>query len=265
MNILTERNEAISISEKFWDASIEELKKGYYYEERDHEQFYVCLVCGKAFEKGIIYKEENTYYEAEKYAALHVVHAHGSMFEWLLGLDKKLTGLTDLQKGLLRAFRQSLSDGEAAKALGIGSTSTVRNHRFTLREKAKQAKLFLAVMELIEEKPASTSPFVSIPRSASMIDERFAITEEENAEIIKAYFKQGEDGPISEFPKKQKRKVAILRQLIKRFEIGKEYTEKEVNAILTEAHSDYVTLRRYMIDYGLLERESDGSCYWVKL
>ncbi|MNI93759.1 hypothetical protein D3C73_1517580 [compost metagenome] len=98
-----------------------------------------------------------------------------------------------------------------------------------------------------------------------MVDERFAITEEENAEILSAYFKQGPEGPLSEFPKKQKRKAAILRQLIKRFETGRQYTEKEVNAILKEASSDYVTLRRYLIDYGLLDREPDGSTYWVKL
>ncbi len=265
MKDVAEGNEAISLSEKFWNASIDELKQGYVYEERDRNGFYVCLVCGKAFEKGVIYKENDTYYEAEKFTTLHIDHVHGSMFNWLLGLDKKLTGLTDLQKGLLRAFRQSLSDGEAAKALEIGSTSTVRNHRFTLREKAKQAKLFLAVMELVEEKPEVSSPFVSVPRSASMVDERFAITEEENAEILKAYFKEGVDGPISEFPKKQKRKAAILRQLIKRFEIGREYTEKEVNAILSEVYPDYVTLRRYLIDYGLLEREDDGSVYCVKI
>lgn len=258
-------NEAVSISEKFWNASIEELKTGVAHEVRDHSSYYVCLVCGDAFEKGIIYQERSIFYDAEKYASVHVERCHGTMFSWLLGLDKKLTGLTDLQKGLLNAFQQNLSDGEAAKELGIGSTSTVRNHRFTLREKAKQAKLFLAIMELSEEKPRASSSFVSIPRSVSMVDERFAITEEENAEIIKSYFKQGPEGPISEFPKKQKRKAAILRQLIKRFEPGREYDEKEVNQILSEAFSDHVTLRRYLIDYGLLEREEDGSYYWVKL
>lgn len=258
-------NESITISERFWNASIEELKNGYVYEEQGRCGFYVCLVCGEAFEKGVIFREDSTYYDAEKYADLHITHAHGTMFHWLLGLDKKLTGLTDLQKGLLNAFRQSLSDGEAAKELGIGSTSTVRNHRFTLREKVKQAKLFLAVMELVEEKPAATSSLVSVPRSAAMVDERFAITEEENSEILNKYFKQGLEGPISEFPKKQKRKAAILRQLIKRFESGREYSEKEVNVILGEAFPDYVTLRRYLIDYGLLEREDDGSYYWVRL
>lgn len=263
--ILPEEKGSVSISEKFWDASIEELKQGYIFETRERSGYYTCLVCGEEFEKGIIYKKEDLYYEAEKYAALHGVEVHGSMFNWLLGLDKKLTGLTELQKGLLDAFHHNLSDGEAAKKLGIGSTSTVRNHRFTLREKVKQAKVFLAVMELAEEKPGAASPFVSIPRSASMVDERFAITEEENAEILAAYFKQGLEGPLSEFPKKQKRKAAILRQLIKRFAAGRKYSEKEVNGILNEAYSDYVTLRRYLIDYGLLDREDDGSSYWVKL
>jgi hypothetical protein len=262
---LSEGNEAVSISEKFWSASIAELKQGYTCEAGEQSAIFSCLVCGEQFEKGIIYKDEERYYEAEKFAALHVERMHGGMFSWLLGLDKKLTGLTDLQKGLLQAFRQSLSDAEAAKELGIGSTSTVRNHRFTLREKVKQAKLFLAVMELAEVKPGTASPFVSIPRTAVMVDERFAITEQENAEILGSYFKQGPDGPLSEFPKKQKRKAAILRQLIQRFETGRKYSEKEINAILESAYPDYVTLRRYLIDYGLLDRKDDGSSYWVKL
>ncbi|MEK5032507.1 DUF2087 domain-containing protein [Paenibacillus sp. FSL R7-0302] len=262
---LAEENEAVRISEKFWNASIAELKQGYNVETEERTVKYHCLVCGAVFEKGLIYKDGEQYYEAEKFAALHVDRVHGGMFHWLLTLDKKLSGLTDLQKGLLQAFRQSLSDAEAAKELGIGSTSTVRNHRFTLREKVKQAKLFLAVMELAEEKPGASSSFVSIPRTAVMVDERFAITEQENAEILGTYFKQGPDGPLSEFPKRQKRKAAILRHLLQRFETGRKYSEKEINAVLEAAYPDYVTLRRYLIDYGLLGREEDGSSYWVEL
>ncbi|WP_238655173.1 DUF2087 domain-containing protein [Paenibacillus piscarius] len=256
---------AISISEKFWNASLEELKQGYSCEAEGTLAVFHCLVCGEQFEKGMIYKDGDRFYEAERFAAMHVDRSHGGMFNWLLTLDKKLTGLTDLQKGLLRAFRDNLTDAEAAKELGIGSTSTVRNHRFTLREKVKQAKLFLSIMELAEEKPGASSPLVSIPRTAVMVDERFAITEEENDDILRAYFKQGLDGPLAEFPKKQKRKAAILRHLIQRFEPGRTYSEKEINAVLEAAYPDYVTLRRYLIDYGLLDRKEDGSSYWVRL
>ena len=33
------------ISEKFWDASVEELKKGYVFDEETEE--YICLACGE--------------------------------------------------------------------------------------------------------------------------------------------------------------------------------------------------------------------------
>lgn len=260
-----EGKEAVSISEKFWNASLAELTQGYVCEAEGTVAVFRCLVCGEQYEKGMIYKDGDSYYEAERFAAMHVDRNHGGMFNWLLTLDKKLTGLTGLQKGLLQAFRHSLSDAEAAKELGIGSTSTVRNHRFTLREKVKQAKLFLAIMELAEEKPVASSPLVSVPRTAVMVDERFAITEEENDEILRAYFKQGLDGPLAEFPKKQKRKAAILRHLIQRFKTGRTYSEQEINAVLEAAYPDYVTLRRYLIDYGLLDRKEDGSSYWVRL
>lgn len=84
------------ISEKFWDASVEELKKGYVFEAEAEE--YICLACGEAFIKGVIYQDNQVLYEAEKFVQLHVQNEHTSMFDYLLNLDKKYTGLTDLQK-----------------------------------------------------------------------------------------------------------------------------------------------------------------------
>jgi hypothetical protein len=250
------------VSELFWNASLEEIKQGYVYEESTEQ--YICLVCGRRFIKGVIYPHESTLYEAEKFAQIHITHEHTSMFDYLIGLDKKLTGLTDHQKTIVHHFYNGLSDSEIVKELDGGSTSTIRNHRFTLREKAKQAKVFLAIMELMEAKTTKTSQFISIPRSAPMVDERYAITEEENRAIIETYFKQGEEGPLSEFPKKEKRKVAILRHIIKRFELNRKYTEREVNQILKTVYPDYVTLRRYLVEYGFMDRYPDCSAYWVK-
>ncbi|MNI34891.1 hypothetical protein D3C73_888980 [compost metagenome] len=97
-----------------------------------------------------------------------------------------------------------------------------------------------------------------------MVDERYVITTKENDEIIKKFFKEGPDGPLSHFPKKQKMKLAILRHIMKRFDTTKNYSEKEVNEILRTADADYVTLRRYLIEYGFIDRKDDGSLYWVK-
>ena len=43
--------------------------------------------------------------------------------------------------------------------------------------------------------------FVPIHRTATMVDDRYNITEEENDEVLKAHFTEGLDGPLSKFPK----------------------------------------------------------------
>ena len=74
------------------------------------------------------------------------------MFEYLLNMDKKLTGLTELQKNLLDFFYCGYSDSDiVSKMVGV-STSTIRNHRFTLRQREKQAKIFLILMGSLREK-----------------------------------------------------------------------------------------------------------------
>jgi hypothetical protein len=55
-----------------------------------------------------------------------------------------------------------------------------------------------------------------------------------------------------------------MQQVICRFEISRFYTEKEVNAIIKEVDDDYATLRRYLIDFDLMDRKIDGSQYWLK-
>ena len=249
------------LSDLFWQASLAEIKQGYIYQQ--HSDEFTCLICGQSFDNGIIYPHAAKLYEAKKYIQLHIEQHHHSAFDYLLNLDKKLTGLTDHQKIILQLFYQGLNDNEVAKELGTGSTSTIRNHRFTLREKQKQAKVFLAIMELLEEQLPKKNNFIHIPRNTRNIDDRFAITEQENAGILAACFPQGPDGPLDSFPLKEKKRVAILRHLVKRFEPTKTYTEKEVNNILKPLYSDYVLLRRYLIEYGFMNRTQDGSSYWV--
>jgi len=249
-------------SKEFYNAGLAEIKQGYVYDPVAEE--YSCLLCDQRFTAGRIYNLDEVLYEAEKAVRLHIGQAHGSTFEFLLKLDKKDTGLTDHQKELLRCFYGNLSDKAIAAKMENDNTSTIRNQRFSFRERARQAKLFLALMELLEEHGSKAEKLIEIPPTVSMADERFIITEQENEAILKTYFPDGLGGPLSSFPKKEKRKVAILRQLIQRFDPKRQYTEKEINTILENAYDDYVTLRRYLIEYGFLDRYPDGSRYWVK-
>jgi hypothetical protein len=249
-------------SKIFWNASLAEMKKGYVDDPPSGE--YICLICGERFAKGRIYQIDGVLWEAEKALQTHITRKHSSTFEFLLEMDKKYTGLTDHQKNLLLCFYQGFSDKEIAAKMENGNTSTIRNQRFSFREKAKQAKVFLAIMELLEEHGPKEEKAPEVPGEPIVVDQRFVITPQENEEILKAYFKEGVDGPLSNFPKKEKRKLIILRQLIQRFDPQRKYTEKETNEVLKQAVDDYVTVRRSLIKYGFMDRYPDGSCYWVK-
>ncbi len=251
----------MGVPESFWNASLEDLKHGYI--EESH--CFTCLLCGQSFAKGVIYPEEGILYEVERYMLLHIEKIHGSVFEYLLQIDKKLTGLTDHQKNLLRLFYQGKSDKEVQKEMGIGSASTIRNHRFVLKEKERQAKLFLAMMELLKERDQYAPAFINIHNNATMIDDRYNVTRSEYEQIVSKYFPEGIEGPLKTFPPKQKQKIVVLREICQRFQVGENYEENEVNQILKAAYDDYVTLRRYLIEYGFMDREPDGSRYWLKV
>ncbi|UKS29148.1 DUF2087 domain-containing protein [Paenibacillus sp. HWE-109] len=250
----------MEVTELFWQASFDEWKRGYVQEG----DFHICLLCGKQTEIGVIYPVEDVLYDAERYLKWHIAQAHGSVFQYLVGLDKKLTGLTDHQNSLLQLFYEGKSDSEIQQELNIGSASTIRNHRFGLKEKERQAKVFLVMMELLKEKDQHAPVFVDIHKTAKMVDERYNITQDEYEKIIKKYFPDGTSGELSSFSQQEKHKIVVLREIAKRFEQDHFYNEKEVNEILKPAFHDYVKLRRYLIEYGFLDREPDGSQYWRK-
>ncbi|MDN4607872.1 DUF2087 domain-containing protein [Sporosarcina highlanderae] len=95
------------------------------------------------------------------------------------------------------------------------------------------------------------------------MEERFHVTETEREKVLKNYFRKGLDGPLDTFPSKEKRKFVIAQEIIKRFEVGKMYKEKEINEILIEIYPDFATIRRFFIDYGFMNRSDDGMEYWV--
>ena len=70
------------------------------------------------------------------------------------------------------------------------------------------------------------------------------------------------DGSIKQIPSQPVKLSVILNYLVEHFEIGKNYTEKEVNSLLRRFNEDTAALRRYLVDAGMLNREGDGSRYW---
>lgn len=247
------------ISDRFWEAPLEDLKHGYL-EEKEQ---YVCLLCGNEVEKGMIYPQDNKLYEAEKFMNLHIQREHGSVFTYLIGLNKKLTGLTDHQNRLLRLFYEGKSDTEIKQEMEVGSTSTIRNHRFVLKEKERQAKMLLTLMELLKEKDEHAPSLIAPHQTATMVDDRYNVTKQEQEKMLKKYFIE-DSKTLKTFPAKEKQKLVVLREISTLFHPKETYSEKDVNEVLKRVYHDFVTLRRYMIEYGFLDRKSDGSSYWLK-
>ena len=240
-----QRNQLLS------QASVADLKRGYIFDATQDRFF--CLCCGFKTEPGQIYRNADNFYDAEKFIRIHIETEHGSPLQILLQLDKRWTGLTELQTQLIGLFAGGVSDQEIAGQLGSGSVSTIRNHRFLLREKLKQAKCFLAIGELMEElsQTKSTAPVAKETGSVSAAEQK----------ILATYFPQGIEGPLATYPGREKRRLIVLRQLAERFSPDRAYDEKEVNAVLSAAYEDHVLLRRHLIDYGFLSRRPDGSEY----
>jgi hypothetical protein len=247
----------------FWNASIDEIVKGY----TENDQEYSCIICEESFQKGRIYELNSKLYDAKMAVVLHIQEKHGSMLEYLLGMNSSFTGLTETQRMILSLMAEGLTDKEIALRLGVAQ-STIRNHRYKLREKERQAKLFLSIMSLLSENTnrqinkLDKELICDAHKTATSVDDRYNITDKEKQNVIKNYFTP--EGALKTYPSKEKRKIIVLEEITRNFKREKIYSEKEVNRILSRIFEDYVAIRRALIEYGFLERTDDCSKYWVK-
>src|SRR5215813_6971260 len=78
--------------------------------------------------------------------------------------------------------------------------------------------------------------------------------------VLKSYLNA--DGSLKQIPPMGNKLLIILNFIVDAFAFDTNYTEKEVNTILRRFHLDTAALRRYLVDNGLMDRESDGTKYW---
>jgi hypothetical protein len=75
-----------------------------------------------------------------------------------------------------------------------------------------------------------------------------------------------EEGRVKIWPSRRnrKRQIGVLKYLASKFETNRNYSEKEVTALINENHTfgDPAMLRREMFEEKLLARKTDGSVYW---
>jgi hypothetical protein len=97
---------------------------------------------------------------------------------------------------------------------------------------------------------AEAARAASTPRARPAIE---GATPEQEA-VVRNFV--GPDGRLGALPAREGRRRLVLEWVANRFEPGREYGEKEVNGVLLGIHDDPASLRRYLVDGGLLEREA---------
>jgi biotin operon repressor len=122
-------------------------------------------------------------------------------------------------------------------------TSTSEGHKkfYTLRLDAVRA-----TAQQLQAKDAG----LRVPEGAD--------TDEYDRKVLKDFFRS--DGSLRHLPMQRKKFLAVLKHIVKDIELGREYTEKQINALLERRHPDTASLRRGMIDFRLMERKS--GVYW---
>lgn len=77
--------------------------------------------------------------------------------------------------------------------------------------------------------------------------------------VLKAF--TDEEGRITAFPAQEKKFLVLLRHVVKVFEPGIRYSEKQVNEMLSRYSDDTALLRRSLVEYRYMARQGGGGEY----
>ena len=71
------------------------------------------------------------------------------------------------------------------------------------------------------------------------------------------------DGTLISIPIKSKKKIAVLNLISAKLAPNLTYSETQRNEIILNFHEDTAAIRRYMIEYRILDRDNKSN-YWLK-
>ena len=77
------------------------------------------------------------------------------------------------------------------------------------------------------------------------------------AAVLRAFIR---DGRLVQLPAVRSKRRVVLEHIAAAFEPGRKYPERVVDAVLRAWHPDHASLRRYLVDEELMDREA--GLYW---
>lgn len=177
----------------------------------------------------------------------------------------------------LVAFFKALADANRLKIVGLLAhqpysveqlavilhlrPSTVSHHLSKLSEVglvSARADSYYNVYQLEEETLQKTRLLFSQQDLAAVIED--VDLDAYDRQVVEDYSLP--NGRLKTIPAQRKKLEAILRYVVEAFDQDVQYSEKQVNEILSRFHEDTATLRRELVGYGLMQREGNGGEYW---
>ena len=182
------------------------------------------------------------------------------IFEELLAFFKALSDATRL-KIIALLSKEDLSVEQLAEMLGLKSP-TVSHHLSKLSRVGLVSaraegyyniyQLELGVLSDMAQRILAEGAFPAVAADVDM--------DAYDRKVLNTYLDA--DGRISAFPAQQKKEEAILRYVVQVFEPDQRYKEKKVNEMLSKYSDDTARLRRYLVEYGFMQRQGGGGEYW---
>jgi hypothetical protein len=81
--------------------------------------------------------------------------------------------------------------------------------------------------------------------------------EQYRRKVLDTFFRHGR---LEKLPAQHKKRLIVLEQFALLFERGRRYSEQEVTGLIQPLFSDYCTIRRLLVDEGLISRNATGYC-----
>lgn len=75
--------------------------------------------------------------------------------------------------------------------------------------------------------------------------------------VLETFFRHDR---LEKLPAQHKKRLIVLEQFARQFEADRRYTEAEVTGLIQPLFDDYCTIRRLLVDEGMIQREE--STYW---
>jgi biotin operon repressor len=182
----------------------------------------------------------------------------GTINEQLLTFFKAMADANRLRiVGLLAQKPHSVE--ELAAILELRS-STVSHHLSRLSQAglvSARAESYYSIYRLDQSALEKAARTILSPESLTAVAGQ-ADASAYDRKVLGAFLQK--DGSLKTIPVQRKKLEAVLRYLVQSFDFGKRYPEKEVNQILSAFHEDTARLRRELVGYKMLARESGE--YW---